>query len=181
MHETMYKPPASLLAAHRADGDRSASAAGSFAARCTTSARTTSAACRRTPGLFSTAHDLTRFAQMYLNGGDDRRRARCCRASEIAIFTTRQVQDRALGWQKPDGNNSARPPDVGARLRAHRASPARRSGSTRTRDMFIILLTNRVNPTRANTKIGRVRVQLADAVMSHACSTGSAHLKPDEP
>jgi hypothetical protein len=28
------------------------------------------------------------------------------------------------------------------------------------------LLSNRVNPTRANTKIGRVRVQLADAVMS---------------
>ena len=35
-----------------------------------------------------------------------------------------------------------------------------------TNDVFIILLTNRVNPTRANTKIGRVRVQLADAVMS---------------
>jgi CubicO group peptidase (beta-lactamase class C family) len=34
------------------------------------------------------------------------------------------------------------------------------------RDIFIILLTNRVNPTRANMKIGRVRVQLADAVMS---------------
>jgi CubicO group peptidase (beta-lactamase class C family) len=34
------------------------------------------------------------------------------------------------------------------------------------RDIFVILLTNRVNPTRANTKIGKVRVQLADAVMS---------------
>ena len=32
--------------------------------------------------------------------------------------------------------------------------------------MFIVLLTNRVNPTRANNRIGRVRVQLADAVMS---------------
>ena len=34
------------------------------------------------------------------------------------------------------------------------------------RNVFIILLSNRVDPTRANTKIGRVRVQLADAVMS---------------
>ena len=32
-----------------------------------------------------------------------------------------------------------------------------------TNDVFVILLSNRVNPTRANTKIGRVRVQLADA------------------
>jgi CubicO group peptidase (beta-lactamase class C family) len=34
------------------------------------------------------------------------------------------------------------------------------------RDVFVILLSNRVNPTRANTKISRVRVALADAVMS---------------
>jgi CubicO group peptidase (beta-lactamase class C family) len=34
------------------------------------------------------------------------------------------------------------------------------------RDIFIILLSNRVNPTRNNNKIGRVRTQLADAVMS---------------
>ena len=34
------------------------------------------------------------------------------------------------------------------------------------RDIFIILLSNRVNPTRANNRIGRVRVALADAVMS---------------
>jgi serine-type D-Ala-D-Ala carboxypeptidase len=35
-----------------------------------------------------------------------------------------------------------------------------------TNDVFIILLTNRVNPTRANSKIGKVRVALADAVMT---------------
>jgi CubicO group peptidase (beta-lactamase class C family) len=33
-------------------------------------------------------------------------------------------------------------------------------------DVFVILLSNRVDPTRANNKIGRVRVALADAVMS---------------
>jgi CubicO group peptidase (beta-lactamase class C family) len=47
------------------------------------------------------------------------------------------------------------------------------------RDVFVILLSNRVNPTRANTKIGRVRVALADAVMStltrSPLSTQSAH------
>jgi CubicO group peptidase (beta-lactamase class C family) len=33
-------------------------------------------------------------------------------------------------------------------------------------DVFIVLLSNRVDPTRNNNKIGRYRVQLADAVMS---------------
>jgi CubicO group peptidase (beta-lactamase class C family) len=33
-------------------------------------------------------------------------------------------------------------------------------------DVFIILLSNRVNPTRNNNKITAVRRQLADAVMS---------------
>jgi CubicO group peptidase (beta-lactamase class C family) len=37
-------------------------------------------------------------------------------------------------------------------------------------DVFVILLTNRVNPTRANTKIGRVRQSVADAVVGLAQS-----------
>jgi hypothetical protein len=32
--------------------------------------------------------------------------------------------------------------------------------------VFIILLTNRVNPTRENRRIGAVRVRLADAVIA---------------
>jgi CubicO group peptidase (beta-lactamase class C family) len=116
-------------------------------------------------GLFSTAHDLTRFAQMYLNGGVSDG-VRILPQREITEFTaTKQVADRAIGWQKPDGTNSA----------GHRMSPQAfgHTGFTGTsiwmdptHDVFVLLLTNRVNPTRANTKIGRVRVALADAVMS---------------
>jgi hypothetical protein len=39
--------------------------------------------------------------------------------------------------------------------------------------VFIVLLTNRVDPTRANNKIGRVRVQLADAVMTTVLASPS--------
>ena len=35
-----------------------------------------------------------------------------------------------------------------------------------TNDVFIILLSNRVDPTRANNRLSKFRVQLADAVMS---------------
>jgi CubicO group peptidase (beta-lactamase class C family) len=115
-------------------------------------------------GIFSTAHDLTRFAQMYLSVGmiDGRQ---VLPRREIPVFTTRQVADRALGWQKPNGTNSA------GHLMSENAFG--HTGFTGTsiwmdpdRDIFVLMLSNRVNPTRANTKVNRVRVQLADAVMS---------------
>ncbi|HEX3865232.1 MAG TPA: serine hydrolase, partial [Gemmatimonadaceae bacterium] len=93
-------------------------------------------------------------------------RVRVLPSEEIALFTTqRLVADRALGWQKPDGKNSA----------GHLMSPRAfgHTGFTGTsiwidpdRDVFIILLSNRVDPTRNNNRIGKFRVQLADAVMS---------------
>src|SRR5262249_51302353 len=115
-------------------------------------------------GLFSDAHDLTRFAQMYLNGGEIGG-VRGLPRAEIGVFTTRQVQDRALGWQKPDGTNSARP-FVSEQAFGHTGFTGTSIWIDPPRNVFIILLSNRVDPTRANTKIGRVRVQLADAVMS---------------
>ena len=91
---------------------------------------------------------------MYLNDGVIDGRAFCRRRGDRRLFTTRQVADRALGWQKPDGMNSA----------GHLMSPEAfgHTGFTGTsiwmdptNNVFIILLSNRVNPTRANTKIGR--------------------------
>src|SRR5439155_5079985 len=115
-------------------------------------------------GLFSSANDLGRFARMYLNGGA-RDGARIVSRETIQRFTTRQVADRALGWQKPDGTNSA-----GHLMSANAFGHTGFTGTSiwldPDRDVFIILLSNRVNPTRANTKIGRVRVALADSVMS---------------
>lgn len=118
-------------------------------------------------GLFTTARDLGRFARMYLNRGtlDG---ARIASPRTIAMFT--RVQDpalshRALGWETPTGANSA-----GTRL-----SPASfgHTGFTGTslwidpeNDVFVLLLSNRVNPTRENRRIFDVRAALADAVMA---------------
>jgi CubicO group peptidase (beta-lactamase class C family) len=118
-------------------------------------------------GLFSSARDLARFARMLLAGGtlDG---VTIVRPETIARFTRREepsLSHRALGWEKPNGTNSA----------GHRLSPAAfgHTGFTGTslwvdpaNDVFILLLTNRVNPTRLRTGIGAVRVALADAVMA---------------
>ena len=122
-------------------------------------------------GLFSNAGDLSRFAAMLLNGGawDS---VQLIHAETIAEFTHRQDlppgSSRALGWDTPDeprtGSSSA-----GVRLSQ---SSFGHTGFTGTslwmdpeRDLFIILLTNRVNQPDGNNKIRRVRSRVADLVV----------------
>ena len=170
MTETMYRPPASLksrIAPTEIDSVRGGKVWGVVHDERAYYLGGVSAHA----GIFSSARDLARFARMYLNGGtlDG---ARIVQPQTIELFTMRQVKDRALGWQKPDGSNSA------GHLMSERAFG--HTGFTGTsiwidpaRDVFVILLSNRVNPTRANTKIGRVRVALADAVMSTIARTST--------
>jgi len=115
-------------------------------------------------GLFSTAPDLAVFAQMLLNGGiyDG---VRIVKAATVARWTAPQNggSSRALGWDTPSKNSSS----------GHYFSP-RSFGHTGftgtsiwvdpTRDLFVILLTNRVDPTRANTRVFALRRAVADAV-----------------
>ncbi|MEO7521464.1 MAG: serine hydrolase, partial [Gemmatimonas sp.] len=117
-------------------------------------------------GLFSTGEDLARFARMYLNGGmlDG---TRVLSTETIAAFTTVQegaVSRRALGWETPTGANSA-----GTRLSPQSFGHTGFTGTSLwmdpTHGVYVILLTNRVNPTRENRKIGAVRIALADAMM----------------
>jgi CubicO group peptidase (beta-lactamase class C family) len=115
-------------------------------------------------GLFSSAHDVARFVQMMMNGGTIDGHV-VIPSAQITAFTKRQVADRALGWQKPDGSNSA-----GHRMPEEAFGHTGFTGTSiwvdPKDDVFVVLLTNRVNPTRANNKIGRVRTQLADGVMA---------------
>ena len=118
-------------------------------------------------GLFSTAADLTQIARMYLGGGM-LNGTRVLDSATIVRFTkaeNRTFSHRALGWETANGANS------GGRHMSPRAFG--HTGFTGTsiwidpgRDVFVILLTNRVNPTRENRKIGGVRMALADAVMA---------------
>jgi serine-type D-Ala-D-Ala carboxypeptidase len=116
-------------------------------------------------GLFSTANDLVRVAQMWLNdgvlGGTSFVRANT--VAEFARVQDSTISRRALGWETPSGTNSA-----GTKLSPHSIGHTGFTGTSmwmdRQRKLFIILLTNRVNPTRENRKIGGVRASLADAV-----------------
>jgi serine-type D-Ala-D-Ala carboxypeptidase len=130
-------------------------------------------------GLFSTAADLSRVARMWLNGGtlDG---VRIASAATVAEFTRAQdtlISRRALGWETPTGGNSA-----GTRLSARAFGHTGFTGTSiwidPTRDLFIVLLTNRVNPTRENRRIGGVRTALADAVAGVVDASGGRLASP---
>lgn len=131
-------------------------------------------------GLFSTAGDLTRFARMMLNGGtlDG---VRVLRPETIAQFTAVQdppLSHRALGWETPNGQNSAGH-HMSARAFGHTGFTGTSLWMDPERGAFVLLLSNRVNPSRQNTRIGLVRIALADAAM--AALGAATSLTPSTP
>jgi CubicO group peptidase (beta-lactamase class C family) len=116
-------------------------------------------------GLFSTAGDVAVFAQMILNGGIYAHHRVVSRAT-IAEFTAHQTignSARTLGWDVPlDPNATGR--FFSARAFGHYGFTGTSLWIDPERHLFIILLTNRVNPSVDNIKIRRVRPELHDAV-----------------
>jgi CubicO group peptidase (beta-lactamase class C family)/beta-glucosidase-like glycosyl hydrolase len=117
-------------------------------------------------GIFSTAPDLAAFCQMVMNGGVYAHQ-RILRRATIAQFTTPQQLSggtRTLGWAVPTEGGSS-----GHYFSAHSFGHTGFTGTSiwidPDRQLFVVLLTNRVHPTRENTKIQKVRVELHDAVM----------------
>jgi beta-N-acetylhexosaminidase len=116
-------------------------------------------------GLFGNANDLAKLVQMYLwqgrYGGQQ-----LIKAETMAEYTRCQFcpdNRRALALDKPDPKNPA--------LNAARSASPRSYGHTGftgtyfwvepDKDLFVILLTNRVNPTRRNGKLGELGVRSA--------------------
>jgi CubicO group peptidase (beta-lactamase class C family) len=117
-------------------------------------------------GLFSTAGDAAIFAQMILNGGIYAYHRLLSRAI-IDQFTARQpIGDsaRALGWDVVTQPSSSGH-DFSASSFGHTGFTGTSLWIDPERGLFVLLLTNRVNPTRANEKIRQVRPALHDAVM----------------
>src|SRR5467141_3996281 len=117
-------------------------------------------------GVFSTAPDLAAFCQMLLNGGIYAHQ-RILRRATIAQFTTPQQLSggtRTLGWAVPTEGGSS-----GHYFSAHSFGHTGFTGTSiwidLDRQLFVVLLTNRVHPTRDNTKNQQVRPALHDAVL----------------
>ena len=117
-------------------------------------------------GLFSTAGDMAIFAQMMLNGGIYAHHRLLARET-VEQFTARVAigdSARAFGWDVPVAPSSTGQFFLGTQLRAQ--------GFTGTslwidpdRDLFVVLLTNRVYPSADNIKIREIHPRLHDAII----------------
>jgi CubicO group peptidase (beta-lactamase class C family) len=128
-------------------------------------------------GVFSTSPDLSAFCQMLLNGGVYAHH-RVLKRATIAEFTVPQPlakNTRTLGWVVPTEGGSS-----GHYFSSHSYGHTGFTGTTiwidPDRQLFVVLLTNRVNPTRENHKIAEVRPAVHDAVMKAlGLATDAAH------
>ena len=115
-------------------------------------------------GLFSTAADLSIFAQMMLNGGEYGG-TRIISDSTVRYFTHRAAGTRALGWDTCNGDGGCGS-YFGERAYGHTGYTGTSIWIDPDREMFVVLLTNRVHAARVARPakvISDVRADLADA------------------
>ena len=117
-------------------------------------------------GLFSTAADLSVFAQMMLNGGEYNG-VQIITKQTVELFTSRSFGHRALGWDTAEGDyGSGR--YLGETAYGHTGFTGTSMWIDPEREMFVILLTNRVHAARALRPakvISDVRADLSDAAV----------------
>jgi len=133
-------------------------------------------------GVFSTAFDLAVFADLMLRGGVappcrpaagsglpcTRERPdslRVLRPDLVASYTRRHGPEssRGLGWDTPEGRSSAGD-YFGAASFGHTGFTGTSIWIDPDLDLYVVLLTNRVNPTRANSAHIALRRAVHDAV-----------------
>lgn len=116
-------------------------------------------------GLFSTASDLALFAQMMLNGGE-LYGTRIVADSTVSIFTARTGSrgSRALGWDTCSDDGCGK--YLSSKSYGHTGFTGTSLWIDPQRDLFVIVLTNRVHAARARRPskvISDIRADIADA------------------
>jgi len=117
-------------------------------------------------GLFSTAADLSIFAQMMLNGGTYDG-IQIISDSTVSLFTRRAAGHRALGWDTADGDYGSGK-YLTERAYGHTGYTGTSIWIDPDREMFVVLLTNRVHASKAQRPvriIADVRSDLSDAAV----------------
>ncbi len=120
-------------------------------------------------GLFSDAEDVLRFSEWALAGAEGRSVPGAPEPPKgFATWTLRQDRpvgsSRGLGWDTPSGISSSGTL-MSARSFGHTGFTGTSIWIDPTRDIVIVLLTNRVHPTRNTPQFGQIRGVVADAVM----------------
>ena len=134
-------------------------------------------------GLFASADDLLRFGEWALAGALTRPGAAAIAPpASFATWTLKQDRpvgsSRALGWDTPSGRSSAGTL-MSARSYGHTGYTGTSIWTDPTRELIVILLTNRVHPTRVTPQFTPLRPLIADAVVKSLFPDATP--RPDRP
>jgi serine-type D-Ala-D-Ala carboxypeptidase len=117
-------------------------------------------------GLFSTVHDLSRFAAMLVNGGE-LDGVRILQRSTVDQFTRREFGTRALGWDTPDGRgNGAGGLRISSTAYGHTGFTGTSMWIDPSRGTWVVLLSNRTYRPSGPNRMQALRRELNDRVAS---------------
>lgn len=117
-------------------------------------------------GLFSTADDLAKLMSVLINKGKFEQK-QFIKQSTIELFTKRYSAEstRAIGWDTKSDSGSSAGKYFSKNSFGHTGYTGTSIWADPERNLFVVFLTNRVYPTRENTKIQKIRPQLHNAVI----------------
>lgn len=117
-------------------------------------------------GLFSTAQDIANLMMVLMNKGKCND-VQFIKQNTIELFTKRNSEGstRALGWDTKSDSGSSAGKYFSKNSFGHTGYTGTSIWADPERNLFVVFLTNRVYPTRENTKIQKIRPQLHNAII----------------
>ncbi len=117
-------------------------------------------------GLFSTANDLSKFMEMIINKGIHNNQ-RIIKQETIDIFTQKRSDQssRGLGWDTKSEKGSSAGDLFSIKSFGHTGYTGTSIWADQSRNLFVVFLTNRVYPSRENTKIISFRPRLHNSII----------------
>lgn len=117
-------------------------------------------------GLFSTVKDLAIILQMILQKGTYKGKA-YIQKETVELFTSKQSEQssRGLGWDTKSLQNCSCGKYFSNLSYGHTGFTGTSVWTDPTRNLIVILLTNRVHPTRENNKLGNLRPVIHNAII----------------
>jgi CubicO group peptidase (beta-lactamase class C family) len=117
-------------------------------------------------GLFSIASDIAKLMSVLVNNGMNDGKS-FINPETVKLFTKRfsEQSSRALGWDTKSETGSSAGDFFSPNSFGHTGYTGTSVWVDPERKLFVVLLTNRVYPTRENLKISKVRPELHNAVI----------------
>lgn len=119
-------------------------------------------------GLFSTANDIAKLMTVLMNKGrvDNEQ---FIKQSTVEYFTRKYSEQstRAIGWDTKSESGSSSGIYFSKNSFGHTGFTGTSIWADPERNLFVVFLTNRVYPTRENSKLGKVRPELHNIIIKN--------------